>query len=235
MNLIDTVKQDGKWEFNKDVATCFDDMLSRSIPQYEVMRKLSSDIALQYSIPNTPIVDIGCSRGGAIRDLMKTLNQGHTFIGIDCSMDMIEEARKAFKDYSNTAFIYHDLREGFPSVTSPSIIFSVLTLQFIPVEYRQKLIKDIYKSLREGGAFIFVEKVLGNSAEHEETFTKLYYELKNSNGYSYEDIKRKRYNLEGVLVPVSTEWNTEMLRTAGFTKIDLFWKWLNFCGWVAIK
>lgn len=233
--MIDEVKQDGKWEFNKEVASCFDDMLSRSIPQYEVMRKLCSDLALQYAMPQTPIVDVGCSRGGAIKELMQDLTGCHTFIGIDCSMDMIEEARDSFKEYPNTVFMYHDLREGFPSVTSPSVIFSVLTMQFIPVEYRQKLIKDIYRSLRKGGAFIFVEKVLGNSAEHEETYTKLYYELKNKNGYSYEDIKRKRYNLEGVLVPVSAQWNYEMLRTAGFTKIDIFWKWLNFCGWIAIK
>ena len=207
MTLIDTVKQDGKWEFNKDVASCFDDMLSRSIPQYDVMRSLSSDLAYQYATPNTPIVDVGCSKGGAIKELMQNLNNGHTFIGIDCSMDMIQEARSAFKDLENVVFMYHDLREGFPPVSSPSVIFSVLTLQFIPIEYRQKLIKDIYNSLREGGAFIFVEKVLGNSAEHEETYTKLYYQMKNKNGYSYEDIKRKRYNLEGVLVPSSASWN----------------------------
>lgn len=233
--LIDEVKKNGKWEFDKEVAECFDDMLERSIPQYAIMRQLSTDLAKEYAISNTPIVDLGCARGGAIRDLMQDLDAGHTFIGIDCSMPMICEARNAFKNQENTVFMYHDLREGFPSLTSPSIIFSVLTLQFIPIEYRQKIIKDIYKSLRPGGAFILVEKVLGNSAEHEETFTKLYYELKQQNGYSYEDIKRKRYNLEGVLVPCSASWNEEMLRTAGFTKIDCFWKYLNFAGWAAFK
>lgn len=233
--LIDTVKQDGKWEFNKEVAECFDDMLSRSIPQYDVMRKLTTDLASQFAIPYTNVVDLGCSRGGAIRDLMNVLNPDIHLIGIDCSKEMIDEAVKAFKGFNNVDFIYHDLRTGFPQIGYPSVILSVLTLQFIPVEYRQKIIKDIYNCLRPGGAFLFIEKVLGNSSEHEETFTKLYYNLKNSNGYSYEDIKRKRYNLEGVLVPSSAYWNEEMLRTAGFKKIDVFWKWLNFCGLIAIK
>jgi len=232
----DNIKQDGKWEFNKDVAVCFDDMLSRSIPQYDIMRQMTTDMAKQYAIPNTPIIDIGCSRGGAIKDLMGVLkNNGHTFIGVDCSMDMIKEVREEFKENKNAAFLHHDMKDGFPSIASPSIILSVLTLQFIPVECRQRIITDIYRALLPGGAFVLIEKVLGNSSEHEETFTELYYNLKHENGYSYEDIKRKRYNLAGVLVPSSTRWNEDMLRTAGFTKIDIFWKWLNFCGWVVIK
>lgn len=231
----DMVRQNGKWIFNYEVASCFDDMLSRSIPLYEIMRKLSNNLAAEYAIPNTPILDIGCSLGGAIRELNDDLKLSNTFIGIDNSMDMILEAKKNFKDQTNIVFIHHDLREGLPEIPAPSVVLSILTLQFIPVECRQKLIKEIFNTLREDGAFVFVEKVLGNSAEHEETFTKLYYQLKEENGYSYEDIKRKRYNLEGVLVPSSTEWNYEMLRTAGFRKIDIFWKWLNFCGWIAIK
>ena len=41
--------------------------------------------------------------------------------------------------------------------------------------------------------------------------------------------------LEGVLVPVTASWNAELLRSAGFTDVDVFWRWLNFAGFVAIK
>ena len=27
----------------------------------------------------------------------------------------------------------------------------------------------------------------------------------------------------------------DMLRTAGFRKVDMFWRCLNFCGWIAVK
>ena len=41
--------------------------------------------------------------------------------------------------------------------------------------------------------------------------------------------------LENVLSPLKAEWNEDMLHEAGFEKVDMFWRCLNFCGWVAIK
>jgi hypothetical protein len=62
-----------------------------------------------------------------------------------------------------------------------------------------------------------------------------YYGMKAQNGYTQEQIERKRLSLEGVLVPVTARWNEEMLAAAGFTQIDCFWRWMNFAGWIAIK
>jgi tRNA (cmo5U34)-methyltransferase len=63
----------------------------------------------------------------------------------------------------------------------------------------------------------------------------LYYKMKSDNGYSQEQIERKRLSLEGVLVPVTAKWNEELLKQAGFKYIDCFWRWMNFAGWIAIK
>ena len=35
----DNIMQNGKWKFNEEVSNCFEDMLERSIPQYETMRQ----------------------------------------------------------------------------------------------------------------------------------------------------------------------------------------------------
>ena len=59
--------------------------------------------------------------------------------------------------------------------------------------------------------------------------------MKKGHGYTQEQIERKRLSLEGVLVPVTARWNEEMLRMAGFQQVDTFWRWMNFCGWVAVK
>ena len=50
-----------------------------------------------------------------------------------------------------------------------------------------------------------------------------------------EEINRKRFALEGVLVPVTARWNEELLNGAGFRQVDSIWRWMNFAGWVAIK
>jgi tRNA (cmo5U34)-methyltransferase len=62
-----------------------------------------------------------------------------------------------------------------------------------------------------------------------------YYTMKARNGYTQEQIERKRLSLEGVLVPVTAHWNEELLRIAGFTQVDCFWRWMNFAAWIAVR
>lgn len=41
---------------------------------------------------------------------------------------------------------------------------------------------------------------------------------------------QKRKSLENVLSPLKAEWNEDMLHEAGFEKVDMFWRCLNFVG-----
>ena len=59
--------------------------------------------------------------------------------------------------------------------------------------------------------------------------------MKKQNGYTEEQIERKRLSLEGVLVPVTSDWNIDLLKQAGFRQVDIFWKWMNFVGYIAFK
>jgi tRNA (cmo5U34)-methyltransferase len=82
---------------------------------------------------------------------------------------------------------------------------------------------------------ILVEKVLGANGDLDALMVEKYYDMKTVMGYSQEQINRKRLALEGVLVPVTAQWNVDLLRGAGFASVDCFWRWMNFAGWIAIK
>jgi tRNA (cmo5U34)-methyltransferase len=129
----------------------------------------------------------------------------------------------------------HDLRLGFPPTPGAHVVLCVLTLQFTPIEHRQRILRNIYRKVVPGGALILVEKVLGATAEIDEQLVARYHGLKGANGYSPEQVERKRLSLEGVLVPVTAAWNEELLRASGFRHVDCFWRWSNFAGWLAMK
>ncbi len=222
------------WEFNADVARVFDDMLQRSIPQYDVMRETVKDIALTYMKNDTAVIDVGCARGEAISHLAHMFPQV-SFYGLDMSEAMLAEAEARFEKEKNVSICYRDLKEGLNVGQKASVILSVLTVQFTPIEYRMQIIKDLWEQLHEGGCLILVEKVLGESAGLDVMFRDRYYTLKGKNGYSKDDIDRKKLSLSGVLVPITAKWNESLLRSAGFSEIDCFWRWMNFAGWVAIK
>lgn len=233
----DNVIPGARWAFDAAVTTVFDDMLARSIPQYDVMRRAVTDVAACYRRKHTDIVDLGCSRGGAIAGLIDRFGARNRFVGIEVSEPMLEAARARFQgliDCSVVDIRALDLRTDYPPV-SASVTLAVLTLQFTPIEYRQRIVQNVYTHTLPGGAFILVEKVLGDTADLDTMLVKLYYDLKAENRYSPEQIERKRLSLEGVLVPVTAKWNEELLRQAGFKQVDCFWRWMNFAAWVAVK
>ncbi len=222
---------EARWEFDDTVTKIFDDMLARSIPDFYEMRTLVSDIAASYN-PKT-ILDLGCSRGGQIAMLQEKLPEAH-FLGIDCSAPMVDASTKRFAEKDRVEIKNLDLRREFP-VGKFDCCLSVLTLQFVPIEYRLNLLKKIYDSLNPGGVFILVEKILGASVRIDELLVLNYLDMKKKNGYSKVEIDRKRLSLEGVLVPVTDNWNRELCKLSGFSEMDCFWRYLNFSAYVSIK
>lgn len=233
----DNVIPTSKWSFSKEVTDCFGDMLNRSIPDYKAMRSLTEMLGFSFVKKGYDIVDLGCSNGLSAEPFIKQFGEHNRFFMFDKSAPMIEECRRKYKEYidKDIAVIEnYDICYGLPYVRA-CLVLSVLTIQFTPIEYRQKILNDVYNTLEEGGAFIFVEKVLGDTYETNQLMVEKYYDIKRNNGYTQEQIDSKRKSLEGVLVPLTSEANETMLRKAGFKQVDRFWQCLNFVGWIAIK
>jgi len=230
----DEVKPGEKWSFDADVTRVFDDMLRRSIPQYDVMRDACVDLGSLYVQPETDIVDLGCSRGEALAPFVSRFQEQNTLVGCEISDPMLEASRTRFRGNDRVRIEACDLRSQYPDARA-SVTLCILTLQFTPIEYRHEILSRIFDHTVTGGALVLVEKILGNSAAIDRSLVDCYYHLKADNGYSQEAIDRKRHSLEGVLVPVTAQWNEEMLRSAGFRHVDCFWRWMNFAGWVAVK
>lgn len=226
-----------RWAFDDEVTRVFADMLHRSIPQYDVMRRACFDLAVRYAKHRTDIVDLGCARGEAMAALVDKFGAYNRFVGVEVSPPMLAAARERFEGYIKAGVVdirNQDLRTGYPPVLA-SVTLAVLTIQFTPIEHRLRIIRDVFKHTLDGGAFILVEKVLGATADIDADLVAVYHDLKMENGYTPEEVERKRLSLEGVLVPVTARWNEEMLHSAGFSQVDCFWRWMSFAGWIAVK
>lgn len=234
IQLEDNVVPAGKWLFDKEVTDSFENMLERSIPQYSVMRKAVFDLACEFRQPQTTFLDLGSSRGGAISSLIDKFGDSNSYHLTEISEPMLAVLQEIFGNNKLVTIQKCDLREEFPNI-QPMVILSILVLMFIPLECRPYLVKKIYDSLLPGGVFICIEKVIGATPDIDRILTKLYYEKKRESGYSNESIERKRLSLQGVLVPVTGKWEEDLFYMAGFQKIECFWRWMNFSGWIAIK
>ena len=95
--------------------------------------------------------------------------------------------------------------------------------------------RTIFEGLNHQGCLILVEKVLSPHTLINRLFIKHYHDFKRRNGYSDTEIAQKREALENVLIPYRLRENEELLRHAGFTCVEIFFKWYNFYGVLALK
>jgi tRNA (cmo5U34)-methyltransferase len=225
------------WRFDSEVTGVFDDMLSRSIPQYRVMRQLVFDIGRKFVQPDSHIVDLGCSKGEALAPFVDACGTHNRYLGVELSQPMLQAARKRFAAHELAPCIEIrelDLGNSYPHAPA-SLTLCILTLQFLPPQRRQEVLHLACSETLNGGALILVEKIRGASAALDRLMIDQYHLFKQGQGYSRAAIEQKRRSLEGVLIPLSAAENENLLRDAGFTQVDCFWRWLNFAGWVALK
>ncbi len=234
----DDVLPDGPWKFDQRVVDAFEDMLRRSIPDYETMRGLVNSLgeAFVEKAPGSTVLDLGCARGEGLVHFVAKFGARNRCLGVDASGPMVEAARRRFAGLPYVEICRRDLRKEFPDAgRNVSLVLLVLTLQFVPVEHRQKILAESFNALRPGGALILVEKLCPRTVEQGVLFGALYDEHKRRAGYSPDQIERKKLSLEGVLVPLTEGDNVGRLEAAGFRGVYPFWRWLNFGGYLARK
>ena len=223
--------------FGKRTAAVFDDMLNRSVPFYGEIQRMIGELAADFAVEGTNLYDLGCSTGNTFLMLDPLVPKDVRFIGVDSSPEMLAKAREKLKHHGmkrEREFVCADLNQGV-QITNASVVIMTLTLQFIRPLYRHTLIKSIAEGMNDQGCLILVEKVLPRDSTLNRLFIKYYYAFKERQGYSRMEIAQKREALENVLVPYRIEENQELLVSSGFSQSDVFFKWYNFCGLVALK
>ena len=225
------------FSFGEKVASVFDDMLDRSVPFYQEIQRMIAEMAADFAAQGTNVYDLGCSTGNTLLNLDASVGEGVTFVGIDYSEEMLKRCRQKLAERGlrhKHELICADLNQDV-NIQNASMVLMILTLQFVRPLYRDTLVKAILQGLNENGCLILVEKVLGEDSIFNRHFIKYYYDLKKRHGYSEMEIAKKREALENVLVPYKLMENREMLLRAGFRYCDVFFKWYNFCGIIAVK
>lgn len=223
-----------QFEFDADVAVVFDDMLQRSVPFYTEAMKLTSRFARLYLTPGGRLYDLGCSTASQLLDIERGLDTEAKLIGIDNAPAMLAQAAKKLDAFGSAIELYEGDILSYP-YEKADVMLSNYTLQFVRPPVRERLLKEIFEVLNEGGAFIFSEKVISEDKKLNKELIDCYYDFKKEQGYSAYEIMQKREALENVLIPYSAQENMEMARRCGFRHCEVIFRWANFATFIAFK
>jgi len=221
------VKSSESKDFSFDTITSFDDHIAKSIPQYELMIESVVRMSDYFKDEKKVVYDVGTSTGKLLKYFKRANNYQGKLVGIDNCSNLLPNSDEGI------TFINHDLTTPF-KFNNACIVYSLYTMQFLPKESRQSLIQSIYDGLCEGGALFISEKVYCDESIFQDIFTSTYYDYKKQS-FTEKEIFDKERSLRTMLKPNTVEHNLEMLRKAGFWKIQQFYRYFNFVGYVCVK
>ncbi|EGH4467746.1 carboxy-S-adenosyl-L-methionine synthase CmoA [Campylobacter lari] len=222
-----------QFEFDKSVASVFDDMVSRSVPFYTQNLKLIVELIDHFAPQNARICDLGCSTASLLLALYEK-RKDFLLSGVDEANAMLEIAKNKCQAFGARVKFYQKNLDDFDFFAN-DVFIATYTLQFIRPPKRQELVDKIYQNLNENGMFVFSEKILYEDVKIAKKMIQIYEQYKLEQGYSKLEISTKREALENVLIPYTQNENITMLKKAGFSKVESVFKWVNFETFIAFK
>ena len=212
----------------------FDTHIDQSIRGYSDLIDDVLKLSEYFVEDDTNVVDIGCSTGKMLKTMidLNTFAKRANYIGIEIEEDFVSGWDEYIGKVPNLSFLHQDIRDY--KFENCSFISSIFTLMFMPQYERSSVISDIYDGLHSGGAFVFSEKTLADSAKIQDIRTFIYYDHKRKS-FTADDIMMKEKNLRSMAKPQKREELINMCFEAGFSKVEPFWQNHAFVGFLAIK
>jgi tRNA (cmo5U34)-methyltransferase len=225
------------FRFDARVADVFDDMIHRSLPGYAALIDLLGVAARQFSRDGSTIYDLGCSLGTGTLAMRRALGaRPVNIVAVDQSAAMVDRCRRMIaRDASRAPVVVQCADAAQVPLDDASVVVMNFTLQFISHAARLGLVQRIFDSLGEGGVFVLSEKLHFDDAEQARLFEGLHDAFRRENGYSELEISQKRDALEHVLRCDTEEQHRARLAAAGFGRVELWFKAVNFASWLAFK
>ncbi len=223
--------------FDQSVVDVFPDMIRRSVPGYETVIALLAVIAERYFESGSRIYDLGCSLGAATLSVQSRIGCDNVeFVAVDSSRFMLDQCRENFArkiPLSGYQCLEQDIRKV--EISNASVVILNFSLQFLPQQDRDKMIRKIYQGLIPGGVLILSEKIIEPMEAENCLLIDLAHGFKSANGYSNLEISQKRSALENVMNLDSVNEHVSRLESAGFPAVQQWFQCFNFVSLLAIK
>lgn len=211
------------WTFDTpEIADKFDSHVREQLPWYDMVTDAVVYIVRNYLTEKGRVVDVGASTGNMIDKLMPLLlERKATAVAIEKSPSMVDVLHQRFENHHNVTVVQGDITRTDLQPSQVYIVF--LTMMFIPVHERRRVIAKLKANLIEGGVLILVDKVADHGGYFSTVLKRLGMHWKLQQGAELGEVTTKELSLAGVQIPFDTSWIPEAKE---------FFRMGEFVGWV---
>lgn len=227
-----------RFEFDAEIAAIFDDVATRSIPNYREAHAAHARMLAKWIKPGVTILDVGASRGGFIAALREEYDS-HWSAGsmeidaIDNSPDMCAHLRRDFPsvhteclDLASAQFLSHPQKQY-------DVLCVNYVIQFIEPRHQMHVLRVLMNMVKVGGVLILGHKAkhygFAGDVTHEE-----YIRWRLNNGYTREEIYAKTRALRNSMWPLDHGVLMRELKM-NFSEVEETYRFMQFVTLFAVK
>jgi tRNA (cmo5U34)-methyltransferase len=207
-------------------AEIFDDSILKNVPHYRQMIGTIIDMLPFPRDKKVALIDIGAGTGNIAYNL-KNAFPNSKLVCLDLSPNMLEVSKKKLAGFSGVEYVQADASKYVFDRKYDAIVSS-LTLHHLETDAdKHSFHKKAFRALKSGGYFINADIIIAPDKKMQEVYLKRWKEfiLKSSTPEFVED-RYKKYLAEDRPAIISNELGS--LKKAGFSAIEVFWKYYNF-------
>lgn len=207
-----------------NVATDYDKHRNSLIPCFDDFYKT---IVFLMGPPrnNLTVMDIGAGTGLLSHFALNKFPDA-SFVLVDISGGMLGKAKERFADKANFSYLEADYSKVSFDM-DVDIVISSLSVHHLDHDEKALLYKNIYKVLKPGGSFINGDLFLARTDASEAMIQDLWIE-KIEASLLATDQKKAAYERMKLDKPDTIENTVRYMEEAGFTDVELFYKYFNF-------
>lgn len=217
-----------------DHAAGFDDHIGKSIWGLAELRRYIVNVSPRFIGSRSNVYDIGCSTGTHLRSVYDNFDGRRSevsFQGFDIVPGFEEHWRKL--EAPGLSYGVSDARHL--TYQRASLVMSMFTLQFLPSADKMPLLRRVYDGVLDGGCLLIAEKVLAETGRMQDALAFPYYDFKQANGFTADEILDKERSLRGQMTLWTKPEAEGKLREAGFADVQTIWEHFPFVCWIALK
>jgi tRNA (cmo5U34)-methyltransferase len=219
--------------FDKTVAY-YDDWMRKALPGYGDLFAVATTVMPFAGDKPIRVLDLGAGTGLFSQHVLQTYPNA-TFVLTDVAAKMLEVAEQRFAEQTGQfEFVVEDYRQ-LQAVEDFDLVISSLSIHHLTDEEKQRLCQQVYTALREGGAFVNIDQIKGETAYLQNLYWDLWLRHVRASDAPEEQIResierRTTYDQDALLAD-QLNW----LREAGFVNVDCAYRHTFIGVFLAMK
>lgn len=209
-------------EFYDKISRDYSDLLRKAVPRYDEMLNTITEY-LPGDFNPDKILELGSGSGNLTEKLVLKFPESIIEI-VDISEEFIDLCKIRFKNKTNITYHQKDFKELNFSSGIFDLVVSSISIHHIKNPEKITLFKMIYKILKSGGKFIFVDQTMGNNSFIYKKHIDNWHKQATYLGSSEKDWKLWMEHQHKHDYHATISEHFEWLQLSGFKNIDILWK-----------